>query len=409
MKTFIILAVILLGVNSNAILDGLNFNKYWFGENSIRNQVALSWTRTGANLDFHLQLPDYGNQISNIVDLVFLRKAPGQNTYITQFNPTRTISGGFIHHRESISISDFDAKDGNYKDCTRADVPGNDDQQSQVCEGFLAIIHKIDSGNGADRDKDFQSSLDLAMVRWKFQLEAIYNLVVSDQVDLKVKTKVEDLPCANCNCDDDCELDVNFKLDHQICGGPAKTDCPRSDNIYTFADQGYFYFFLDIKTRRLTPHQIHASSIKDSSGAPLPLSYIIGTHVDQPGELLISLPIAGPASEAGLKFNLKFTFRLESLARRFLEDANDRVLQKKTKAKVAVTNIKNIDASTPPKKLSLKEQINANNNAELKKVYNLCAAIIGVIALTCVCATIANIIPAFKKKSYAEIPNQAKA
>jgi len=404
MKTFLILAVLIVGALSNPITDTLNFNKLWFSDNNIRNQVKLTWTRANQNLDFHLSFPDYDAGIQNIVDVVFLRREKGGTTYITQFNPVRSVSGGKVHHKESVKIFDIDSKNGNYKDCERAS--SGPEQETQTCHGFLAYIHQIDSGN---RDKRFKSGLDLAMARWEFRLQVVYNLKVSDDVNLKVKTKVEALPCKNCKCDDDCELDVKFQLDHKLCNSGDPNDCSRTDNVYTFADWAYFFFFLDVKTRKLTPHQIHATSEKDGVGAQIPLSYIEKVWHSKAGEILVQFPIAGPASEAGLKFDLKWTFRLESLARRFLEDATDRVLES-PKAKVAVTDIKGIDASAPPKKLNLAEQINANNNAELQKVYNLCAAIIGVIALTCVCATVSNILPMFRKKSYADIPiEQAKA
>jgi len=61
-----------------------------------------------------------------------------------------------------------------------------------------------------------------SLAKWNFEVSTILNRTVEQVVDTNIKTKVTALPCENCGAGcDQCSRDINFVLDHAVCGDEA--------------------------------------------------------------------------------------------------------------------------------------------------------------------------------------------
>lgn len=409
MKYFLILALIVLANTQNLALEQtFKFNAFW---NNNQNSVSLSWTPSTVQnvqqLTFTLSFNKLPATIPDILPVVFLKSKKDSLSYISNFDASKSDGNTLTTFSEVVTVSDFDSTSGAYKDCERAPTTGRVGWESQTCYGFLAFIHKGDSGV---RDTQFTSGEDKALIRYEFSLRVNYNLEVRTSVETKVKTRVFALPCSNCgDCQGECKLNVDFKLSYILCVDNNQANCDANnqhDLLYEFGEIGYILFDTDIKTRKLSLHQVWAYSPKDNSGTRLSNSYvnILNDNVD--GQLFLSIPIAGPATEQGLEFSLKFILRLAPLSNRILENFNDRRNLANTPVDVTYTDIQGMNAGKVVSNPTTVTQESDSNNAEMQKIYNLCFAILAIIGLACLCSTASNIIPLFRKKQYSEVPNQ---
>jgi len=86
---------------------------------------------------------------------------------------------------------------------------------------------------------------------------------------------------------------------------------------------------------------------------------------------------------------------------------SDRLLAGKD-VPVTYADINGFKVSSPPTSATLPTAAigpaTSSANPDLDKIYNLCAAIIALVCLTCICATVSNIIPMFKKAEFTQVP-----
>jgi len=426
--SFLILALFICSSKINgldvpgAVADTYAFYDHWFQSSAGgQSTVNLAWTygSSAQEFSFRLLFRNYPATIKNIGDVVFLQGEYGAAAHIKAFKPTRSIAGGNVEYRQTIKQADLDQRGaGAPFDCSRSEYSAKDlFHDVQTCYGFLAFAHTSElkgDASEADRAHDYNTGLKFAIARWEFQLNVVYHLHTSAVVKTKIKTKVLELPCENCNCKQLCTLDVNFVLNHKLCQEASVHSCdnkPAHGKTYTYGDVATIKFWLDIKTRNLVLHEIHGFNAEDTTGSLLDNALHTRITDNKLGYYYLKFPIAGPASDVGKKFSLKFTFRLTVHSARFLEDTNDRVLQTDTPS-VAFTDVEGIRAMGSPdeKAAEALQKDKSTKYPQLNQIYSLVFAIIGVVGLTCICATVGSILPFFKKENYNQLDQQtAKA
>lgn len=391
------------------ISDTFKFNAKWYSK-ATQNQVKLKWEINNRVLGLQVRFPDVALATGldgKIRDFVWMKATKDATAYIPAFTPQRTTAGGYVQHDFTVSQEKYDTR--SIFPCERRPFAGQFD--IQVCHGYLAFVHEKDVG---DKAKDFAASEHLALAKYYFAVELKYNLRVQAEVEPLVKTKVTRIPCEDCGCASQCVLNANYELSYLLCkGGNKATQCdpnsPRS-GVYTYSDIAHILFTVTPNNRVLNIHSLYATSESDETGTDLPLKYLTKIS-NSKGEFFCKIRMAGPASSAtnGRRFTLKFIFRLDQKAR-FLENSFfGRSLATKF-PEVNNVEISGISVKGGVPREPKAQHAGSPSYPQIEKTYTLVCAIVAMIALTCVCATISNLVPALKKNKYETVhqPEPAK-
>ena len=322
-------------------------------------------------------------------------------------------------------MADFDRSSSIFQRCPieRVTKDGRD-YDKYTCTGILTFTPKKYTHEGGVKKlgynlfsacRDFSDVIYIYL--WKVLIPLDLNAA---EIETATKTKFMNVYCQKCECPEECVISVQYKI-YATLHELNKWDEERASTMYTYQDRMYVKFEVDIKTRSVTLDKVHCGI--DTSGPQweVPSKYYCkredykenfasGSVVQSSsrtdwklGWYHCHMEVAGPASMEGLDFVCQWTFKLESNApTRMLERLDMRVLQTATSKEVVKATTPNTKViGTGPEPRLVAQQLREAVYPQVSSINGFIAAILALVAVTCLCATVSNVVPLLRKKEEA--------